>query len=164
MKFAAPSRIRTVLAVSLSLALAVLGSLVIVRYRHDHRDEFRHSAYPWRQFETSGDGRTLRFSGAYGSSSCGQPDRVEIESGDPVVATVYYKAQSVRDGHAMFCTADLAGLPPVSITLAEPLPDGTLVVDGYEASATNSYPLPCPRTEQRVGEPPPSIPDSPFSC
>jgi hypothetical protein len=110
---------------------------------------------PWSHFTTSPDGRTLSFEGRIGLI-CWKPDRVELKRGEPIVATVYYEVQVVRDGQSMFCTLGGARLAPVSITLDEPLPDGTLIVDGFDPNQDGRRAGDnCPRMEQRVGDAPP---------
>lgn len=148
---AAPPRSRTrrYLSFALLVALAVLAGRLIEDYRYEHRDEYEQFAVPWSHFTTSPDGRTLSFEGRIGLI-CWEPDRVELKRGEPIVATVYYEVQAVRDGQSMFCTLD------------EPLPNGTLIVDGFDPSEPNGRGSNrgCPRSEQRVGDAPPTT--SPF--
>ncbi len=146
MKVAALSRTRTVLAVALTLALAVLGSLVIVRYRHDHRTEYSRIAVPWDRFEVSDDHGTLTFFAI--GSPCEEPDHMELEGSDPITATAIYRIATRVDGEQRMCAMSLGSIPPVSIELDEPLADGTVIVDGAEPS-----PFFCDRpARQSVGE------------
>jgi hypothetical protein len=136
-----------------AVAIAILGISVVHQYRDDHRDEFRQQAIPWHRFEMSDDLRTLSFF-PYGGAPCWEPHHVDLQGSGPITATAIYRMQIRRDGHPMFCTANLTGLPPLSITLDEPLDLGTTIVDGAELD-----PFFCSQpTVQRVGEvrsPPP---------
>lgn len=167
MRIASETPTRTTLVIALTLAVLAAGGELVWRYEEDHRTVYRDEQLRWHHFEASEDRRTLSFVGWFGGV-CHEPDRVELSGEDRIVATVHYKVAVRRDGHDIFCTmGGQIGLPPVTVTLDEPLDEDTLVVDGAEhdpvyGSGGNWC---APPREQRVGDAPETlIVDVPWFC
>ncbi len=121
-----------ILALSVIL-LAVAGELVM-RYRHEHTDRYYRETVAWRGVDVSEDGRTLTFHG-WAAGSGAQPDGVTFSSdptaGGSVTAVIHSRTLNYRNGHVVFSPLDLKADTPIqSVTLDQPVPQGTVITDG----------------------------------
>jgi hypothetical protein len=135
---------RTVGSFALVVVLLVVAVGLTMRYRHDHRDEWRHETEPWWGFDVSSDGRTLTFHG-WGSGPCTEATGVSFSSdpgeGGQISATLDTRTQVVRDGHPVFCSAVLSLDGPIErIRLDRPVPDSTIIVDGSTSGPPDGHP------------------------